>query len=190
MKKWHGRPGLLARLGKVPLIWLAVAASGPIAGCSREPSNHGDFEQTGSVGLNLTAAPGVTLNSVTYTITGNGFTKTGAIDTSGSPTISGTIGGIPAGKGYTITLTATSFEGDTAFTGSARFDVTAGGSVVGDGPPDGHQQDRQRQRDGERHHQRAPAHRRGDRDTPDGVRRQLHHAVGRWHATPTRGRHP
>ena len=71
----------------------------------------------------------MTLNAVTYTITGNGFTKTGAIDTSGSPTISGTIGGIPAGKGYTITLTATSVEGNTTFTGSATFDVTAGATT-------------------------------------------------------------
>ena len=129
MKNGHGRSGWVARLGKVPLLWLALAASGPLAGCSREPSSHGDVEPAGSIGLNLTAAPGVTLNAVTYTITGNGFTKTGAIDTSGAPTISGTIGGIPAGKGYTITLTATSVEGDTTFTGSATFDVTAGATT-------------------------------------------------------------
>ena len=76
----------------------------------------------------------MTLNSVTYTITGNGFTKTGAIDTSGSPTVSGTIGGIPAGKGYTITLTATSVEGNTTFTGSATFDVDRRSDDVGDDP--------------------------------------------------------
>ena len=115
--------------GRAVLIWLALAASGPLAGCSREPSSHGDVEPVGSIGLNLTAAPGVTLNAVTYTVTGNGFTKTGAIDTSGSPNISGTIGGIPAGKGYTITLTATSAEGDTTFTGSAKFDVNAGATT-------------------------------------------------------------
>ncbi len=95
------------------------------------------IEQVGSLGINLDVAPGVTLNSVTYSITGNGFTKTGTIDTSGSPTISGTIGGIPAGNGYTITLTATSTEGDTTFTGSAKFDVTAGADDVGDDPPAG-----------------------------------------------------
>src|SRR4029077_19561383 len=71
----------------------------------------------------------VTLSSVTYTVTGNSFTKTGTIDTSGSPTISGTIGGIPAGKGYTLTLTAKSVEGDTTFTGSAGFDVAAGATT-------------------------------------------------------------
>src|SRR5690606_38221975 len=50
----------------------------------------------------------------------------GSIDVSDSPTISATIGGIPAGSGYTITLLATSVEDETSFTGSAKFDVTAG----------------------------------------------------------------
>jgi arylsulfatase A-like enzyme len=130
MRHGHGRSGWVAGLGTVPLVWLALAASGPLAGCSREPSGHGDVEPAGSIGLELTAAPGVTLSSVTYTITGNGFSKAGAIDTSGSPTISGTIGGIPAGKGYTITLTAKSAEGDTTFTGSATFDVMAGATTA------------------------------------------------------------
>jgi len=121
---------LVAGLGRVPLIWLALAAGGPLAGCAREPASPDDVEPAGSIGLKLTAAPGVTLNAVTYTVTGNGFTKTGVIDTSGAPIISGTIGGIPAGKGYTITLTATSVEGDTTFTGSATFDVTAGGTTA------------------------------------------------------------
>ena len=58
-----------------PMQWLALAASGPLAGCQREPSSPGAVESTGSIGFNLTAAPGVTLNSVTYTIGGNGFTK-------------------------------------------------------------------------------------------------------------------
>jgi len=127
MKNRHGRSGLVTRLGKVPLIGLlAVGASGPLAGCSSEPVGS-RAESIGSLGVHLDVAPGVTLNSVTYSITGNGFTKTGTIDTSGSTDISGTIGGIPAGSGYTVTLSATSVEGDD-FTGSAKFNVTAGGS--------------------------------------------------------------
>jgi len=105
---------------------LALGASVPFVACSSEPLDHAGEQQAGSLGLNLQVASGVTVNTVTYSITGNGFTKTGTIDTSGSPTISGTIGGIPAGKGYTITLTATSAEGDANFTGSATFDVAAG----------------------------------------------------------------
>lgn len=118
--------GFVAKLGKFPLIWmLALGASGGVEACSNAPSSNGG-EQVGSIGLNLEAAPGVTFDSVTYAIKGNGFTKTGTIDTSGSPRISANIGGIPTGNGYTITLTATSVEDGTTFTGSATFNVTAG----------------------------------------------------------------
>jgi arylsulfatase A-like enzyme len=127
MKHWRGKSGRINRLGTVPLVCLALGAGAPLLqSCSSEPLDKGGSEQVGSLGLSLEVAPGVTLNSVAYTITGNGFSKTGTIDTSGSPTINGTIGGIPAGNGYTLTLTATSSDGRTTFTGSATFNVTAG----------------------------------------------------------------
>jgi arylsulfatase A-like enzyme len=127
MKNVRGRSGLVTRLGKIPLVCLmALGVSASLHGCASEPLGNGGVEDTGSLGLNLQAAPGVTLNAVTYSITGNGFTKSGTIDVSGSSTISGTIGGIPAGSGYTITLTATSAEGSASFTGSAKFNVVAG----------------------------------------------------------------
>ena len=127
MKHRYGSSGLVTRLGKFPLIWsLAAGASWVLAGgCASEPIADGNVEQVGTLGLNLKAAPGVTLDSVAYSISGNGFSKTGSIDTSGAPTISGTIGGIPAGNGYTITLTATSTEGSETFVGSATFNVVA-----------------------------------------------------------------
>jgi arylsulfatase B len=129
MQNRYGKSGLVTRLGKVPLIGLlALGAVVPFGACSSDPIGS-PGETLGSVGVNLEAAPGVTLNSVTYTIAGNGFTKTGSIDTSGSPTISGTIGGIPAGKGYTLTLNAASVESGTTFSGAAKFDVTAGGTT-------------------------------------------------------------
>jgi len=104
---------------------LALGVSAPFIACSSEPLNS-PTDGIGTLGLNLEAAPGATLNAVKYTITGNGFSKSGAIDSSGSPTISGTIGGIPAGKGYTIALSATSLESGTIFGGSATFNVTGG----------------------------------------------------------------
>jgi len=127
MKHWHDGRALVARLGKVPLIWsLALGAGlGLAGGCSGDPIVERGVERVGSLGFNLEAAPGVTLNAVTYAITGNGFSKSGSIDTSGAPTVSGTIGGIPAGNGYTITLTATSVEGSETFVGSATFNVVA-----------------------------------------------------------------
>jgi arylsulfatase B len=131
MKRWHTTSGLFMKLGKIPLIWsLALAASAVGVGCSSEPVTQGGVEHSGSLALNLKAAAGVTLGPVTYTIAGNGFTKTGTIDASGSPSVSATIGGIPAGKGYTITLTATSTEGDTTFAGSAQFDLAAGATAA------------------------------------------------------------
>ncbi|HXU63679.1 MAG TPA: hypothetical protein VN962_18405, partial [Polyangia bacterium] len=95
-------------MGKTPAVWLVLAATSAAAGCARPPSSQADVEAAGAIGIALSAATGVTLNAVTYTVSGNGFTKSGSIDTSASPVVNGTVGGIPAGKGYTITLTAAS----------------------------------------------------------------------------------
>jgi len=116
-------------MGRVPLVWLALAASGPLAGCSRDQGGHVDAAQAGSISLGLTTPSGVTIDAVTYSITGNGFTKAGTIDTSGAPVISATIGGLPAGKAYAITLTAKSTTNVT-FTGSANFDIVAGAATA------------------------------------------------------------
>ncbi len=130
MTNWRGRSGLVTRLGVVPLVCvLSLGVSAATNGCSSEPLGSADADQVGSVGLNLEVGPGVTLNAVKYTVAGNGFSKSGTIDSSGAPTISGTIGGIPAGNGYTITLSGTSTDGGTTFTGSATFNVTAGGTT-------------------------------------------------------------
>lgn len=127
MKYWRGGSAFATRFGTFPLVCvLALGSVAVLEGCSSASSTDGD-EQRGSVGVHLDVAPGVTLDSVTYSITGNGFSKTGSIDVSGAPKISGTIGGIPAGSGYTITLTATATNGAT-FSGSATFSVTAGGT--------------------------------------------------------------
>lgn len=130
MMHWRGKSGLVTRLGTVPLVCLlAIGASAPLPSCASEPLDNVDAEHAGSLGLNLEVLPGVTLSAVTYTVTGNGFSKTGSIDVSGSPTISGTIGGIPAGSAYTLVLNATTTDGGTTFTGSATFDVAAGNTT-------------------------------------------------------------
>lgn len=115
------------RFCKLPLAYvLALGACAPLAACVAVPPADAELEDVGSLGLQVQAAPGVTLDSVQYTITRGEFTKSGSIDTSGAPTVNATIGGLPEGNGYTITLTATSVEGGTEFTGSAKFDVIAG----------------------------------------------------------------
>jgi hypothetical protein len=109
-----------------------LGACSLVNGCSSTQTSPGgkEAESTGTIGLNLQLPGGVTVNAVQYTITGNGFTKTGSINVSGQATISGTIGGIPAGNGFTITLTAASTDGSTNCLGSATFNVTGGATTA------------------------------------------------------------
>jgi hypothetical protein len=106
---------------------VGTLAVGAFQGCSANPpSRNGGNETVGSIGLALQLGPGQTLNTVAYTITGpNSFTKTGTLDVSHSATVSGTIGGIPAGNGYTITLNGTTTNGGTTCLGSGTFNITA-----------------------------------------------------------------
>jgi hypothetical protein len=105
----------------------AVAAG---TGCSGAPvdTDKGSVGAgaTGSIGLQLTPGAGVVIDLVSYTIVGpNGLTRPGSIDVSNSSTLSAFVGGLPAGTGYTITLTATSTDNKTNCFGSATFDVVA-----------------------------------------------------------------
>jgi hypothetical protein len=120
---------VIRSFSKATILALAALSATAAVNCSSnssKPSIGAVDENGGDVGLNLDIAPGVSISSVSYTITGpNGFTKTGSIDVSNSTTISATIGGLPAGTGYTITLSATAADGGINCTGSAGFDVTA-----------------------------------------------------------------
>jgi hypothetical protein len=101
-----------------------VLALGTV-GCT---SHQSDTE--GSVGIALQLAPGISLNSVSYAISGPaGFARSGSIDVSHSGTVSATLGGLPAGTGFTIALTSTDATGSTACMGSAPFSVTAGATT-------------------------------------------------------------
>ena len=69
----------------------------------------------------------MTINTVSYAITGPTASRSrGGINVTNSATLSAVIGGLPAGNGYTITLTATGTDGTTNCGGSAMFNVTAG----------------------------------------------------------------
>ncbi|MEI9947640.1 MAG: hypothetical protein WDO74_01290 [Pseudomonadota bacterium] len=105
----------------------ALSASVALVACSADQSQPSlTGESLGSVAFALQAAPGVTLNSVTYTILGPAsFSKSGSIDLSRSSQIGALIGPLPAGLGYSITLAATSVEGTSSCSGSALFDVAA-----------------------------------------------------------------
>lgn len=93
---------------------------------TRDGENQPSAESVGSLGLALELAPGTTLESAAFTITGPaGFAKTGSINVASSRTLTANIGGIPAGDGYSVTLSASSTDGKTSCSGSATFSVTA-----------------------------------------------------------------
>jgi len=100
-----------------------------VSGCSSSApqSGHSPIEEAVAEGsLDLTLSSGATLTSVNYTIIGPAsYSKTGALDVSNSTTISGLIGGIPAGTGYAITLSASTADASLTCGGSATFNVTA-----------------------------------------------------------------
>jgi hypothetical protein len=112
---------------------LAVACCGyaSIIGCSgggdgASTPESGPQETVGKLSLALQLASGATINSASYTITGpGGFTKAGTIDLTSTTKLSATIGGLPAGAGYSITLSATTTDGATTCGGSGTFSVVA-----------------------------------------------------------------
>jgi hypothetical protein len=98
-----------------------------IMGCSSRGVNNSAImsnDSTGNASFALQIAPGVTVNSASYMITGpGGFSKSGSVDVSHSTTLTVTIGGLPAGSGYHITLNATATDGTTMCLGGADFQV-------------------------------------------------------------------
>lgn len=99
-------------------IALAITAS---TGCM---ANERDLE-TGELGMELQIAPGVTINTVSWSISNlmTGFSRTGSVNVRFSNTVSFQAGGIPAAIGYTIALSATSTDNTFSCSGSATFSV-------------------------------------------------------------------
>ncbi|HVZ73416.1 MAG TPA: lamin tail domain-containing protein [Polyangia bacterium] len=92
-------------------------------GCSPQGESSGGVDSIGDVNLALDVAPGVTLGSLTFTITGP-TSRTGIIDTSHSATASTVVGGLAVGTGYSVALDGTA-TGGTHCSGSAPFAITA-----------------------------------------------------------------
>jgi hypothetical protein len=110
--------GFAAVLGTAGIVAMSCNGS-----TSNGPTANGSV---GSVDIALVAG-GVTLNSVSYTLTGpNNFSSPGTINVASSTTLTTIIGGIPAGNGYSIALSATGTDGSTCGGSSASFNVTAG----------------------------------------------------------------
>ena len=98
-------------------------------GSSTPPSEtaRGTSEGMGDVGLSLTLPGGQSINTVNWTITdaGGAVIQQNSVNVQNSLTVSFTVGNLPAGGTYTITLSATSTDGSATCTGSAQFQIAA-----------------------------------------------------------------
>jgi hypothetical protein len=124
---------------KGPMALAAAALLAVLAGgCTDQPpaatgsGNPGAGENgTGAVDVALALPPKFQIATISYQLTKTGYSKSGTLDVSQTQAISAVVGGIPAGSGYTLALTAT----DTAqkFTGCAgstsSINVTAGATT-------------------------------------------------------------
>jgi phospholipase C len=108
------------------LLLGGLSTGGWIGGCSTEPvATTPARSDVGEVSFELQVGFGITLNSISYAITGPaGFTRTGTIDVSNSSTVSAVISGLPFGTGYEIALHGTTTDGRGVCMGSTTFDVT------------------------------------------------------------------
>jgi hypothetical protein len=119
----------MMRTHKLTILALGMAGFACLSGCSSEGRNlkpTASDGATGEVNLALGLANGTTLASASYVIIGPaGFSRSGSLDVSKSSQLTALVGGIPAGNGFSITISATSTDGSTSCGGSATFNVTA-----------------------------------------------------------------
>ena len=110
------------------LIALGVGGS-TLAGCGIDKSqgavtgasNDGSI---GDVSLALQLAPGVSVNTFSYSIMGPAA-RTGSINVSSSTTVSTLVSAVPVGTGYTVSLNGTATDGTTCTGTSGSFNVAA-----------------------------------------------------------------
>jgi hypothetical protein len=115
------------------MTMLALAFSGyasiAMTGCAPRAGDASALESadgTGRATFALQIAPGLNINTASYAIMGpGGFSRMGTVDVSHSATLTLTVGGLPAGTGYHVTLSSTAIDGTTSCMGSATFDVAA-----------------------------------------------------------------
>jgi len=119
------------RTEKLSILALGFCGITAIVGCGDQNSGtnapaSASEESSGEVNLALLLGNGSSLNAATYTIVGpNAYSKTGSIDLSSATKLSATIGGIPVGTGYSITINGTTTDTSTTCGGSATFSITA-----------------------------------------------------------------
>lgn len=124
---WSGISGVVA---------LALAI-GVTIGCSNAPAvvdgpgsgvkNQSPGAVPGGLTVALVVPPNAQINTVSYQLTNTGFSQSGSLNVAQSGVASGVLGGIPAGTGYTLALTASDVGMKfTSCAGSSTVAVTAG----------------------------------------------------------------
>ena len=118
---------------KTLLLAAATLSLGALAvNCSHNnsPSSNSDL---GSVGLAISLPGGATVSTVHYSVRNSSGTEVRFGDiatTDPGATVSVVIGGVPAGTGYTVILTATASDGSSCAGTSLPFAVTANMSTT------------------------------------------------------------
>jgi hypothetical protein len=111
--------------------FLSVLSTSLIACSGAMPEDGAGDASRGDVGVELQLAPGVTLNTVSWTVTNaaSGFTRSGSVNVKSSNSIRFRVGGLPAGSGYSLELSGTSVDGSLTCSGSATFTVALGAPI-------------------------------------------------------------
>ena len=121
---------MIRNISKAALLAAAVITVGTaFVNCSKKHSD----DDIGSLQLALTLSPGVTINTVRYTISGNGIAPiNGNIDVSMSNTANATafVSGLPVGNNYLVVMSADSTDNMTHCTGQANFNVLLGQTAM------------------------------------------------------------
>ena len=111
---------LFSKASALCAIALVAAA---FTGCGDD----GFADNVGKAKMSLSLPNGSTVNSVSYSITGNGIMPiTGTVDISSAGSkVSFLVSGIPQGTNYSVRLDAVSTDNTTTCGGSATFNITA-----------------------------------------------------------------
>jgi hypothetical protein len=128
------------QLGTSGIVGLALAAA-LATGCQNPPAaavadpgkdlaNAGQ-SAPGALSIALVVPPNFQINAISYQLTNTtGFSQAGSLNVAQSGTVTGVIGGIPAGTGYTLALTASDVgQKFTSCAGSSIVAVTGGATT-------------------------------------------------------------
>lgn len=112
------------------LFGATLAGTATFVACSPSNETEESVEKSGALTISLQGTDALAIDSVHYVITGpDKYSREGTMDVSKSNTLTGRIGGIPFGPGYSIEFDAEGRGGSASCTGSADFDIKSTGST-------------------------------------------------------------